>query len=126
MTILIIEDHDAVRNALHDWLKFAFPQSRVVAAVSGEEAVYLTREESPQLVLLDIDLSTLNGFELTKKIKAAFPSTQVVILTIQEDNMYRAIAEAAGASAYVPKRTMLDTLKPTISQLLSNNSKDHL
>jgi DNA-binding NarL/FixJ family response regulator len=120
-TILIIEDHDAVRRSLRDWLGVEFPQCRVIEATSGEQAITLIQSESPRLVLMDISLPGMSGIEATRQIKATLPSTQIVMLTIHEGDTYRADATAAGASAYVPKRTMQTELIPTLAALLAND-----
>jgi two-component system invasion response regulator UvrY len=118
--ILIVEDHDAVRRSLRDWLKVEFPQCRVIEAVSGEEAMALTQIESPHLVVMDITLPGMSGIEATRQIKATLPSAQIVMLTVHEDETYRADATAAGASAYVPKRAMQTELVRTLAALLAN------
>ena len=120
-TILIVEDHDAVRKSLRDWLGVEFPQCRVIEAASGEEAIALIRTESPRLVVMDISLPGMSGIEATRQIKAALPSTQVVMLTIHEDDAHRADATTAGASAYVPKRAMQTQLMPTLAALLADD-----
>jgi len=119
-TILIVEDHDAVRRSLRGWLEVEFPQCRVIEAASGEQAIALIRSESPRLVLMDISLPGMSGIEATRQIKATLPSAQVVMLTIHEGDTYRADATAAGASAYVPKRTMQTELIPTLAALLAD------
>ncbi len=119
-TILIVEDHDAVRRSLRAWLETEFSQCRVIEVASGEDAVALLRVESPRLVVLDISLPGISGIEATRQIKAILPSAQVVILTIHEGDTYRAEATAAGASAYVPKRVMRTELIPTLAALLAN------
>lgn len=120
VTILIAEDHDAVRRALHEWLKVLIPQCIVIEAASGEEAIALSKARAPQLVLMDIGLPQMNGIEATRRIKATVPKAQVVILTIHEDDAYFADAAAAGVSAYIPKRTMQMELLPTLMALLRN------
>ncbi len=120
-TILIVEDHDAVRRSLRDWLEVEFPQCRVIEAASGEEAVALIQIESPRLVVMDITLPGMSGIEATRQIKAILPSAQIVILTIHEDDTHRADATAAGASAYVSKRAMQTELLPTLAALLAND-----
>jgi len=122
-TILIVEDHDAVRRLLREWLETVFPQCRVIEAASGEEAITIAQAESPRVVVMDIGLQQMNGIEATRRIKAAVPSTQVVMLTIHEAEAYRADAAAAGASAYVPKRTMHTELLPTLAALLSGQDE---
>ncbi len=125
-TILIVEDHQAVRNSLRDWLEAIFPQCDVVEAASGEEAVVIACARSPRVVVMDIGLPQMNGIEATRQIKAAVPTAQVVILTIYEEEAYRADAVTAGAVAYVPKRVMQTELVPTLAALLSDQkeSKD--
>ena len=120
-TILIVEDHDAVRRSLRDWLKVEFPQCRVIEAASGEEAIVLIQVESPRLVVMDISLPGMSGIEATRQIKAALPSAQIVMLTIHENDTYRADATTAGASAYVPKRVMQTELIPTLAALLADD-----
>lgn len=121
-TIMIVEDHDAVRAALCDWLGAAFPNCIVIEAKSGEEAVDLALAQPPDVVLMDISLPGMNGIGATRRIKAAVPQTQVVMLTIHEAPEYQADAMAAGASAYIVKRHMHTELIPTLSKLLSQTS----
>ena len=121
-TILVVDDHEAVRWGLREWLELAFPGCRVIEANSGEEAIVLTINESPRVVVMDINLPGMNGIEATRQIKAALPSAQVVVLTVHEDSPYRADAIADGASAYVPKRVMRTELMPALTTLLVENS----
>ena len=120
-TILIVEDHDAVRRSLRAWLEVEFPQCRVIEAASGEEAIALIRTESPRLVVMDISLPGMSGIEATRRIKATLPSAQIVMLTIHEDDAHRADATTAGASAYVTKRVMQTELIPTLAALLADD-----
>jgi two-component system invasion response regulator UvrY len=122
-TILIVEDHEAVRKSLRDWLEAVFPQCHVVQAASGEEALAIVQDQPPSLVVMDIGLPAMNGIEATRRIKAAVPTAQVVILTIYDDKAYRADAAAAGASAYVPKKAMQTKLMPTLEALLAGQEK---
>ena len=126
VTILIVEDHEAVRRSLRDWLEVEYPQCRVIEASSGEEAIALIPVESPRLVVMDISLPGMSGIEATRQIKAVLPSSQVVMLTIYEADTYRADAAAAGASAYVPKRAMQTELIPILAALLANDTSADL
>jgi DNA-binding NarL/FixJ family response regulator len=119
ITILIIKDHDTLRSILQRRLEAAFPRCRVIEAASGEEAVALLGVESPRLVVTDIGLPGMNGIETTRQIKARSPSTQVVMLTMYEDDAYRVAAIAAGAGAYVPKRLVHTDLLPALSTFLA-------
>ena len=120
VTILIVEDHDAVRTSLREWLEAVFPEYLVMEATSGEEAVAMAQVTSPHVVVMDIILPQMVGIEATRRIWADVPTAEVVILTIHEAEAYRAAAAAAGASAYVPKRVMQTELIPILTALLVN------
>jgi DNA-binding NarL/FixJ family response regulator len=117
--ILIVDDHAAVRKALRDWIETVFPHFDVLQAASGEEAIAVVQERPPQVVVMDVGLPKMSGIEATRQIKAIAPATQVVILTIHEDEAYRADAASAGVAAYIPKRTMQTELVPTLKSLLA-------
>jgi DNA-binding NarL/FixJ family response regulator len=117
--ILIVEDHAAVRKSLRDWLRVMLPDCKFVEAQSGEEAVALTDAQPPDIVLMDIGLPGMNGIEATRRIKAIAPKTSVVMISIYEEQVFQTSAAAAGASAFVYKRTMDTELVPVMQTLLS-------
>jgi two-component system, NarL family, invasion response regulator UvrY len=117
-TILIVEDHDSVRNSLRNWLSVVFPNYRFAEAKSGEEAVDAVLSQVPELVLMDIGLPGMKGIEATRMIKTIVPETKVVMLTIHEDPRYEADALAAGANGYVSKRKIHSELIPVLMRLL--------
>jgi DNA-binding NarL/FixJ family response regulator len=121
--ILIVEDHDGVRQSLREWLELSFPQYQLVEAASGEEAVSVAQSVCPRLVIMDIGLPGVNGIEAVQGIKATRPATQVVMLTIYDDEAHRADAAAAEASAYVPKRKVQTELLPVITRLLAEDNE---
>jgi DNA-binding NarL/FixJ family response regulator len=120
-TILIVEDQELVRRALRKLLEVVYSRYQVIEAASGEEALGLTKTEQPHLVIMDITLPGMNGIEATQRIRAAYPTTQVVMFTIHEDQIYREEAEAAGAIAYVPKRALQSELLPQLTSLLAGS-----
>jgi DNA-binding NarL/FixJ family response regulator len=117
--ILIVEDHVVVRQSLREWLELSFPQYQLLEATSGEEAVTMAQAMNPRLIIMDIGLPGMSGIEAAQGIKAVLPDTQVVMLTIYDDEAHRADAAAAGASAYVPKRKVQTELLPVVTRLLS-------
>jgi len=119
-SILIVEDNDAVRNSLYEWLSGAFPNCRFMKTKSGERAVGLVSIDPPNIVLMDVGLPQMNGIEATRRIKEKLPATEVVILTVYEDEAYQADAAAAGASAYILKRKIISDLVPELSRRLAN------
>lgn len=117
--ILIVEDHQGVRQSLREWLEISFPHYQLLEATSGKDAVTMAQTLSPCLVIMDIGLPGMNGIDATQRIKAAAPATRVVMLTIYDDEAHRADAAAAGVSAYVPKRKVQTELLPVLTRLLA-------
>ena len=117
--ILIVEDNDSVRKSLREWLQVAFPKYQFIEAASGEQAIDIMQAKSPCAVIMDISLPGMNGIEATRHIKSTMPTTQVVILTIHEEEAFRADAKTAGASAFVTKRVMRKELVPALTAILT-------
>ena len=117
--ILIVEDNDSVRKSLREWLEGAFPKYQFIEAASGEKAIDIMQAKSPCAVIMDISLTGMSGIEATRHIKGTMPTTQVVILTIHEEEAFRADAKAAGASVFVTKRVMRKELVPALAAVLA-------
>ena len=124
-SILIVEDHEKVRQALRKLLEVKYSQYQVIEARSGEEALDLTLVEAPRLVIMDITLPGMSGIEATRRIRAAASPPPVVMFTVHEDDIYREEAEAAGAIAYVPKHALQSELLPQLSNLLTAVQTDN-
>lgn len=117
--ILIVEDHQIVRQSLREWLELSFPQYQLLEATSGEEALTIAQDMTPRLIIMDIGLPGMSGIEAAQSLKAMLPDAKVVMLTIYDDESHRADAAAAGANAYVPKRKVQTDLLPVVTRLLS-------
>ena len=118
-TVLVVEDHRATRTMLVDWLAAIFPNCQCLGAGSAEEAMELVRAHGPALVVMDYALPGMNGIEATRQIKQITPRARVILLSMYEAEAYETEAVAAGASAYLFKRTMYTRFVPTVQALLS-------
>lgn len=118
-SILIIEDHALLRQALHEWLHISLPDCCVRTAGSGEEVVALAQYEPPQIVIMDVGLAQITGFEAVRQVRGKSAAAHIVVLTSDDAASYRAEAVAAGASAYVPKHQLHRRLLPVLQELLS-------
>ncbi len=117
-TILIVEDHNALRSSLLDWLQSVFHNCEFLVAESGEEAVKLASAHSLDIVLMDIQLPRMDGIETIRYIKGISPQTHAVIVSVYNYPAYLEAAAAAGACAYINKHSMHIELIPTLIKLL--------
>jgi len=122
-SILIVEDHDTLRDSLKKWLTASFPNCAFFDAKNGEDAVDIAKAKKPSIVIMDIGLPGISGIEATQQIRDALPETQVIILTIHDAQDYRKDAVHAGAFAFIPKHKMYEKLIPLISNLMTNNQE---
>jgi two-component system response regulator NreC len=100
----MVDDHEIVRAGLRMLLQ-AQPDIEIVAeADNGRDAVAKVRELQPDIVLMDISLPDMDGFEATQQIKRARSKTAVLALTMHESDDYFFKMLQAGASGYVPKK----------------------
>lgn len=117
-SILIVEDHEKVRQALRSFLELEYSHYQIIEASSGEEAINLAVAKTPRLIIMDITLPGISGIEATRRILDKSSSLSVMIFSIHEDEIYRQEAREAGAMAYVTKNALQSELMPNISSLL--------
>ena len=101
--VLVADDQALVREGLMTLLAAAPGVEPVAAATNGEEAVALTARHRPDVVLMDLRMPVLDGVEATRRIRAAQPDTEVVVLTTHADEASILDALQAGARGYLTK-----------------------
>ena len=100
-TILIAEDHLDSREALGALLEaFGF---RVISAVNGAQAVEMARARRPDLILMDIMMPELDGFEATRQLRGIPETCEIPIITLTAMDGARSLALDAGANDFLPK-----------------------
>ncbi len=103
ITILLAEDHVVVRESIRQSLERQANFSVVGEAGDGEEAVRMTKELRPDVIIMDISLPKINGIEATKQIKAFQPSAIVLVLTAYDYEQYIFPLLEVGAAGYLLK-----------------------
>ena len=117
VTILIADDNDVFRREMKLLLE-GESEVYVVEAGNGEEALRLTQELRPEVVLMDIVMPRMDGLEATRQIKAVQPETKVIILTVYDEEPYRKAARESSADAFLLKQNVMAELIPTIGALV--------
>ena len=117
-TIMIVDDHVNLRRLLHEWLSDELPGCSFVEMRTANEALTYCRQESPHVIIMDIDMPGINGIDATSRVKSILPDTKVVILTVHDNGLYKEAAMKAGATAFVNKRRLYDDLVPVLSDLV--------
>jgi DNA-binding NarL/FixJ family response regulator len=103
LRILIADDHEMIRRGLRDLLERHEGWEVCAEAVNGREAVELAKSLPPHVVVLDLAMPDLNGFEATRRIKQALPNTEVLIFSVHEADDFVRDALEAGALGYLLK-----------------------
>ena len=101
--VLLAEDHAVVRSGLLQLLGDVDQIDVVGAAADGRQAVELAATERPDVVLMDLEMPDLDGIEATRRIRAADPEVNVVVLTAFSDRRRILDAIDAGAVGYLLK-----------------------
>ena len=117
-TILIAEDHLDSRDAMRALLEaFGF---RVVVAVDGKQAVQIAMEQRPDLILMDIMMPELDGFEATRQLRQCAETQQTPIIAVTAMEGAQRLALQAGANDYVRKPIDIRGLIAKVNTWLPN------
>jgi two-component system, NarL family, response regulator NreC len=101
--VMLTDDHHVVRTGLRAVLGAAKDIVVVAEASSGREAIALAPRVQPDVILMDLSMSDIDGLEATRQITATEPHPRVLVLTMHEEEEYLAEALKAGASGYLVK-----------------------
>jgi NarL family two-component system response regulator LiaR len=114
--VMIVDDHKVVRSGLSAFLMAYDDLELVGEADSGEKAVAMCHHRHPDVVLMDLVMSKMNGAEATKAILEACPETKVIALTSFKEQDLVEGALKAGAIGYLLKNVDADELADAIRQ----------
>lgn len=108
--VMIVDDVSETRENVRKLLQFESDVDVVGVARTGKEAIQLSQEFNPDVILMDINMPDMDGIAATELIRSKQPAVQVVILSVQSDQNYMRRAMLAGARDFLTKPPMGDEL----------------
>jgi DNA-binding NarL/FixJ family response regulator len=121
--LLVVDDDPGFRQTVRVLLAQRKEAVVLGEAGSGEEALRLAGDLHPDVVLMDLAMPRMNGLEATRLLKARWPAMIIVITTVHDDDAYRRTALAAGAEAFLVKKTLGVDLWPTLLRIAGKESQ---
>src|SRR5882672_3126158 len=115
--VILVDDHDLVRLGVKRLLQDAKGIQVVGEASTGEEAIKLTKELSPDVVIMDLQMPGIGGLEATRKMLRQNPMVRVHALTVCDDEPYPSRLLQAGAAGYITKGSNADEMIKAIRKL---------
>jgi DNA-binding NarL/FixJ family response regulator len=122
ITVLLADDHGVVREGLRSLLTAEQDIEIVAEADNGREAIKLTRELRPSVVVMDLAMPLLNGVEATRQIMQQVRKSKVLVLTSYGDDSSVTQAMKAGAAGFLMKQTAAAELVRAIRELHNGNA----
>ena len=114
INVLLVDDHDLVRTGIRKILSDVTGIKVVGEARTGEEALQLSRKLRPQVVLMDVKMPGIGGFEATRKLLRIDPDLKVLVLTTCNNDLYPARLLQVGAVGYITKGSTMDEMVQAI------------
>lgn len=120
-TVLIIDDHTLIRESWSLLLSYEKKFDVIGNTGDGDEAIEIVRRDRPELVLLDINMGSISGFDLLKQIRKYSPGTKVIGISMHSQPAYARKMIRGGAKGYVTKNSTTDELLTGIKEVLAGN-----
>jgi DNA-binding NarL/FixJ family response regulator len=114
--VLLVDDYILIREAITSVLA---PSFKVIGVGSGIELVEAMRELEPEIVLMEVSMPKVNGFDIARQLLVWWPNTKVIFVTTQDASYYMERAFSLGAKGYVLKHFPVSELTQAIQLVLS-------
>ena len=122
ISLLIVDDHPVIREGLRKMTALSPDLEVVGEAGDGQQALEKVQALRPNVVLMDVRMSGMDGVEATRRIRTEFPATEVIILSNYDEDRYVFEALRAGAKSYLLKDVSPDRLAEAIRSVARGES----
>lgn len=120
--VILVDDHAMLRHGMAMLINLESDMEVLAEAGDGAEALaVLKKNDTVDIVLLDVTLATISGFEVIKSIHARFPALPVLFVSMHDETVYAERALRAGARGYVMKQESGEVLIAAIREVLRGN-----
>jgi len=119
--IILVDDHDQVRQSWKELLEINQDFQIIAECDNGNSAIDLAKDLKPDVMLVDINMSPVNGFTVTKEIVQHSPSVKILGLSINNDPNYASRMIGLGAKGYITKNAAFDELAEAIYEICKGN-----
>lgn len=120
-TIMIVDDHTLIRETW-SFLLNRNENLEVIAEVGeGEKAIGLARDKRPNIILLDINMAPMNGFDVLKRIRKLSPASRVIAVSMHSQPAYAKKMLRLGARGYVTKNSPRQEMMDAINDVMNGN-----
>ena len=116
--IIIVDDHEIFRHGVKSIITFENIANVIGEATNGEEFLMLLKHLKPDLVLLDIDMPEMNGFEASEKALVLYPDLKIIAFTMFGDEEYFIRMIELGAVGYLLKSSDISELEKAIQVVM--------
>lgn len=124
ITILLVDDHKLIRDSW-SFILNSDPRFQVVGETSsGQEAIEIAREKRPNIVLMDVNMSPVNGFDATKQIHKISPESKIIAVSMHTMPAYAKRMLQLGAMGYVTKNSSKEEMIGAIIEV--RNGKKYI
>jgi len=121
ISVMIVDDHPLFRQGLRRVIEAEDDMEVIIEVGDGKEALRLAQKMIPDVIMMDVNIPTMNGLQVTRSLKASLPNIGVIMLTAYHDDEQIFHAIKAGAGAYYPKDVTPRKLVEAIRQVSRGN-----
>lgn len=124
ISILLVDDHKLIRDSW-SFILNSDPRFTVIAETSsGEEAIEIAQQKKPMIILMDVNMTPVNGFDATRQIQKVSPESRVIAVSMHTMPAYAKRMMQLGAMGYVTKNSSKDEMITAIIEV--NDGKKYI
>lgn len=120
--IYIVDDHDMLQIGLKNFLETKTDSKVIGSAKNIEKAKVLLNSQLPDLIIIDVELDTENGFELAEFIKKSYPAVKIIMYSMHDESDYIRKAKELGIDGYISKASDSEEFLHCINDIFSGKT----